>query len=896
MSDHVHRSSADESDVLDEVREGRVRTEVPDHPHRLVELHAAATPHRAAVKHRDRELTFGELNRRANRLAHFLATRGVGPGSRVVVCLEPGFDIVVSLLAILKAGATYVPLDPTHPAAHTRAIMEDTRPSLIIATRRMPADVAPHTETLFIDESAASLATFPAHDPALGANAEATAYVHYTSGTTGKPKGVVASYANLAWYVAAARQRYGFTNDDVMPAIARFSLSISMFELLTALSAGGALVVLDRDHVLDPVRLAETIRRVTVFHAGPSLLRPLLDHIRAHYADLSVFDGVRHASSGGDLVPPEVLESAKDVFRKAEVFVIYGCSEIACMGCTYEVPRDRHITKTLVGRPFDGMSVRIVDEALNQMPVGEVGEICFSGAGVATGYLQRDALTAARFVHIEGRRFYRTGDMGRVTDDGFVQILGRADFQAKIRGMRVELGEVEYHLRSAPRVKDGVVMPRDGADGEKILVAYVVLQGSTAPHEGTEPSSAAAIRRHMVEHLPDYMVPAIYVELPTLPLSHNMKVDRRALPAPTSAPARLVAFRAPETASERALAEIWERLLPVDDVGLDDNFFELGGHSLLAARFLVDVERALGVRLDGMDLLRESLEVLARTCDERLGYARAEPVRATALAPGCRVQTFHFGPGQGLYGVLTSPLNSHPVGAVLVCAPVGQESVRAHFVLSNFAKRLAARRIASLQFDYYGTGDSLGESADASCTRWREDIAAACAELVRRTGATRVTAVGVRFGATLLAQVAAPLALARIVFWDPVTNGSEHVLEMIRMHRAHLRATKYASLFRPRRNANRVELLGTTYSASSLDEARSLTVAASPPAAPLKWLVTSPSDGGSAAFERIAEKPPGSRVERLDVDCGWSDPGRLDELLPDVGIAASLVTLCTEQS
>jgi amino acid adenylation domain-containing protein len=899
MNDHAHqlassnRNFRDEvwnQSFLDEVCEGRPRVAVPEPPHRLIERHAAQAQDRVAVRHRDGQLTFGELNRRANQLAHFFTTRGIGPESRVVVCTEPSFDVLIALLATLKAGATYVPLDPAYPVAHARTILEDTRPELIVATRALPQELAAGTETLVLGESSVALSVFPQNDPVYEGNPEATAYVYYTSGTTGKPKGVMASYANLASYVAAARERYGFTADDVMPAIARFSFSISMFELLTALSAGGSLRVLDREHVLDPVRLAETMREVTIFHAGPSLLRPLLEHIRTHYADFSIFDGVRHASSGGDMIAPEVLESAKEVFRKAEVFVIYGCSEIACMGCTYEVPRDLRITKTYVGRPFDGMSVRIVNDALDRVKVGEVGEICFSGDGVVKGYLNGDDLTAAKFVDIAGRRFYRTGDMGRVTEDGFVQILGRVDFQAKIRGMRVELGEVEYHLRHAPNVKEGVVMPRDGTDGEKVLVAYVVLEGSLAAEAGAEPSCAAAIRRHMVEHLPDYMVPAIYLELPKLPLNHNMKVDRRALPAPGEGPRRL-RRRAPRTVTENALAEIWKDLLDVEQVGLDDNFFELGGHSLLAVSLLSKAEQAIGVKLDGMDVLREPLEVLARICDARLGKESVEPIAVAPRVRESRIEPLHFGPGNGLYGVMTWPTDTRAEEAVLVCGPVGQESVRTHFVLRSFAKRLAAKGVASMHFDYYGTGDSHGESIQATCARWQEDIAWALAELVRRTGAKRVTAVGVRFGATLLAQIATRLDVAQLVFWDPVTNGAGYIAAMQKMQHAYARANeRFAS--RRRRTSNGTELLGLTYSSRALAEVRSLVVPHDPPRVPVKWLVTSPAGRAKAAFERIAGKPTGSRLSCLNVECEWRTLSRLEDVLPDVGVAAALATLC----
>ncbi|HEX4340553.1 MAG TPA: amino acid adenylation domain-containing protein [Polyangiaceae bacterium] len=893
MSEHAHQLTSAEHDFLDAVCEGRPRSSPPEHPHLLIERHARTRPDSIAVRHREHRLSFDDLNRRANRLSHLLRAKGVGPESRVVVCVTPGFDIVVALLAILKAGASYVPLDPGYPAAHLRTILDDTRPALIIATTRLAPDVVRGIETLILAESKALLAMYPDVDPARAVEPGATAYVYYTSGTTGAPKGVMASYANLASYVAAARERYDLTSADVMPAIARFSFSISMFELLTSMSAGGGLTLLDRDHVMDPARLAEAMRHVTIFHVGPSLLRPLLDHVRARHDDFSIFDGVRHASSGGDLIPPEVLEWTKDVFRKAEVFVIYGCSEIACMGCTYEVPRDRRLTKTYVGRPFDGMAVRIVDDAGQRAPVGEVGEICFAGGGVVKGYLNRDELTATKFVELDGRRFYRTGDMGRITEEGFVEILGRVDFQAKIRGMRVELGEVEYHLRRAPNVKEGVVMPRDGADGEKVLVAYVVLADAGDATADGEPSSAAAIRRHMVEHLPDYMVPAIYLELPKLPLNHNFKVDRRALPAPSRIRLSSARGRPPETETEQALAAIWKRLLHVEDVCLDDNFFELGGHSLLAVALLVDVKHTFGVFVDGMDVLRESLEVLARLCDQRLGKPLATKKRRAAEAGKNHVELFHFGPGGSLYGVLTLPAEQGARDAVLICPPVGQEKARAHFVLQSLARRLAARGVATLQFDYYGTGDSLGDGIDATPSRWQADVEAAFAELSGRTGGARITAVGARFGATLLAAVAPKLDVVRLVFWDPITDGRAHVDEMAHMQREYLAGRERFS-FRRRPRARGTELLGTTYSPRALAELRALSLPSLAAPVPEKWLTTTSS--AAASFDAFPGRAPESRLERLEVDCAWTALNRLEDMLPDVGIAAALATLCTEES
>lgn len=463
--------------------------------------------------------------------------------------------------------------------------------------------------------------------------------------------------------------------------------------------------------------------------------------------------------------------------------------------------------------------------------------------------------------------------------------------------MRVELGEVEHHLRRAPGVKECVVMARDGADGEKVLVAYIVLRDTSKARDSDtrEVNPAAAIRRHMVEQLPDYMVPAIYLEIPKLPLNHNMKVDRRALPSPPVPGARPGRKdRAPETDTERRLATLWERLLRVEHVGLDDNFFELGGYSLLAARFLAEAEAEVGVALDGMAVLRESLEVLARMYDERLGKLPAAPARPAREPARTRVELLHFGEDNSLYGVLHHPQEPHSNEAVLICGPVGQDKARAHFVLKSLAKRLAAMGVAVLEFDYYACGDSLGDDVDATSTRWERDIGSALEELRRRTGVARVTPVGVRLGAPLLWSVAHQLGFTRLVFWDPVCNGSKHVLAVAEMQEDYLRAAEHFAL--RRRKPRGIELLGTTFSEKALLELRALAMEPALPrrGIPIKWLATSPAADQTVAYERIAKMEPGSRLATLDASCDWYDLARLEDVLPDVGIASALADLATE--
>ena len=848
----------DERAWLDAIARGTACEPPAEPAHRLVEAFARATPTACAVRHRGDALTYAELDRRANRLANLLAGRGAR-GQRIVVCLEPSLDVAVALLAILKAGAIYVPLDPSYPAARVGVILDDTRPVVVVTRAALIARLSfAGYAVVDVDES------MPASDsaPAIDIAPDDAAYMFYTSGTTGRPKGVVASHANLAHYLAVARDRYAISARDVMPALARTSFSISLFELMSPLTAGGTLVVLDRDHVLDPARLADTLASgVTIFHAGPSLLKALIAHVERTGFDIARFDGVRHASSGGDLVPPEVLRALVAMFRTAEVFVIYGCSEIACMGCTWPVPRDRDIARTFVGMPFDNVVARVLDRAGNPVPVGVVGEIHFAGAGVALGYLGRPELTAEKFRDRGDLRWYGTGDLGRVAADGNIEVLGRSDFQIKVRGMRIELAEVEHHLRRAPGVTDGVVVAREvapevGTDkaggarssrfaGERALVAYVVLA------QGGE---RAAIRRHLVDQLPDYMVPAVYVELPALPLNHNLKVDRNALPP---VPERR-AGREPETASERAIAAACGALLRLDAVGLDDNFFELGGDSLTALELLVAIERDLGVPLDGLEVLRDTIAGLAATCDRKLG--RAAPQR-DAVAPPAAWDTFYFGEASSLYGVLRGGRGDT---AALIVAPPDQDRARASFVLAQLARKCAARGMPALQFDLYGCWDSLGDAREASVARWLRDIRDAAAELVRRTGARRVVGVGARLGAPLLC--ASGVELARIVLWDPVRDGARWYAQASAEHRACARALQGLRLGRPpRRQAQVEELCGTQYSLDTIRELASLQLA--PP--------------------RVVP------CATHDTQTAWFDAVHVDELLPDVGISRALFDLVT---
>ena len=576
--------------------------------------HARARPEAPAARCGDRSITYAALDARAAELAHRLVAAGVRVESMVAVCMAPSIEVLVALLAIFKAGGVYVPLDPAHPPALVAQITDEVKPVLVLtdATSRgvLPVDCL----TFVLDAeplAAASTVEATAALPSVGL--DHACYVLYTSGTTGRPKGVVATHRNLAHYLGVARARFAFRADDVFCSLARCTFSISFFELLSPLACGGSLVLVPRDVVLDPARLAEVLASVTVVHAGPSLLASLFRHLRERgESDVgALLFGVRHASTGGDLVPPRVLAGMREVFAEAELFVIYGCTEISCMGTAHAVPREGELTRTLVGTPFAETSVRVVDERGALVARGESGEIYVAGKGIARRYLARPELTSEKFVSIDGQRFYRTGDIGRVHEDGNLEVLGRRDFQVQLRGIRVELGGIEHTICALGLAAQAVVVATQRDEHDARLVAFV---------GDADVSELASLRRTLGQRLPDYMMPQAFVTLASLPATASGKIDRRALPPPEGQHMLSVGEHvAPRTDTEQRLAALWQDVLGVSRVSIRDNFFDLGGHSGIAVRLAGRIGSEFGIALPVSRLFQAlDIEQLATFVDAAL--------------------------------------------------------------------------------------------------------------------------------------------------------------------------------------------------------------------------------------------------------------------------------------
>ncbi len=551
----------------------------------LIEAQADRTPLAIAVQCGEERLTYAELERRANHLAHRLSAAGVTRGDLVAICMPRSVDMLVGMLGILLAGAAYVPLDPRYPAERLAFMVEDSSARVVVTQAGMPAAL------LGLDVVAVSItdgeksggAVHPA--PKCRVSPDDLAYVIYTSGSTGKPKGVPISHRSVVNLICSMARKPGIGASDKVLAITTYSFDIAVVELWLPLVCGAQVELASTEVTADGQRLARLCEeaRPTVIQATPATWRMLLE------AGWKGDPGLL-ALVGGEAVDRELADDLMD--RCGKLWNVYGPTETTVWSTLGPIRRDERIS---IGRPLANTSVHVLDRQRRPQPVGVPGEIFIGGLGVARGYWNRPELTAERFVPDPFRpdgNMYATGDLGRRLADGRIEHLGRLDHQVKVRGYRIELGEVEAALLRDPGVASAVVTALDDRLGERQLVAYVVPSGEAT--RDFVPALRALLRRT----LPEFMVPSLFVKLAALPLTPNGKVDRSALPVPDAASLLAVdAYVAPRTPREEQLASIWAQVLGADRVGVDDDFFDLGGHSLMAVRLLAEVHRVLGVQV-----------------------------------------------------------------------------------------------------------------------------------------------------------------------------------------------------------------------------------------------------------------------------------------------------------
>jgi len=620
-----------------QVLKGWNRTEAP-YPaasclHQLFEEQVERTPDATAVVFEGESVSYAELNRRANRLAHHLRGLGVGPDVPVGLCVERGHEMMAGLLAVLKAGGAYVALDPGYPRDRVAYMLADSAPAAVLTLQRLRDRLrGTAVPVLELDGAAAAWAHQPATNLGRGdLTPDHLAYVIYTSGSTGRPKGVGVPHRavvnTLTWMEALS----GLGAGDSVLHKTPYSFDASLRELIPALLVGGRLVLARPDGHRDPEYLLETIRRerITALHGVPSLLQALLDE------GMEGCTSLRFVMCGGEALSADVARRFAAQAPWARLYNVYGPTEAAVDVTAWPCRGADEAGHTVpIGAPMANVRICILDRAGEPVPVGVAGELHIGGVQLARGYLGRPELTAERFVADPfsgraGARLYRTGDLARWRPDGSIEYAGRMDHQVKVRGFRIELGEIEAGLAGHAQVREAAVLALDDGSGGKRLVAYYA----------GEALAVDALRAHLSERLPEYMVPAAYVRLDRLPLSPNGKLDRKALPAPDDDAYAVRAYEPPVGHTEQALAGIWSEVLRIERVGRHDDFFELGGHSLLAVqvisrvRQVLDVDLALRSVFESPTLSQLSQQVLlAQLADfdpTRIAHL-AELVRASA--------------------------------------------------------------------------------------------------------------------------------------------------------------------------------------------------------------------------------------------------------------------------
>ena len=655
--------------------------------HELVAEHAASRPGALAVEYPGQSLTYAELDERANRLARYLQSLGVGNETVVGLCLDRGTDMITALLAIWKAGGAYLPLDPSYPAERLTYMLADSQATVLVSHHDVVQDLLAD-EVVWLDDppTMAAIRACRADGLATATHPDQLAYVIYTSGSTGRPKGIGVCHRDIAALIASG-DYITIGPDDVVAQASTISFDAATFEIWGALANGATLAGIERDVLVSPERLSTEIeqRHITVLTLVTALFNRLAAD--APYG----LRKVRHLLFGGEAVDPVSVRRVLALGRPGRLLHMYGPTETTSFATWQLVTR---VTGDMVpiGRPLANMRAYVLDRRLVPVPIGVPGELLLGGIGVARGYRGRADLTAERFVPnlftADGTRLYRTGDRARWLPSGELEFLGRIDYQVKVRGVRIEPGEVETALAAHPAVMAALVTAR--ADGGEVRLVAYLIPASLA--DGIPPTGD--LRTFLRASLPDYMIPAAFVELAAFPLTSNGKIDRSALLAPDTTRPDVAEFAAPRTATERTLASIWAEVLGLEGVGIADNFFELGGHSLLVTQVISRIRTAFGIEL-AMSAVFDQPTVagLAPLVDATAPEAGSPPIvpvqRDRPLPLSHAQQRLWFldqlEPGSAEYNVplalrLTGPIDIAALGAALDAIVARHELLRTRLV------------------------------------------------------------------------------------------------------------------------------------------------------------------------------------------------------------------------
>lgn len=576
-----------------------------------------AYPDKVALSYKDEKITFKKLEEITNQFAGFLLKNEVKPGDKIGLAVDRSSGMIISLIAILKAGAAYIPLDPEYPQERIEFMLSDSSASILLTSKKYKGKFTTNAKELLIEDIWSDLSKYSTTNVNTSVTGNDLAYVLYTSGSTGKPKGVQIEHHNLVNFLLSMQKEPGIKADDRLLAITTISFDIAGLEMYLPLISGAQLILADAETAKDGRLLLKLIadEKISIMQATPSTWKMILESGWEDFLPVKIL-------CGGEALPKEL--TSKLLTRCNELWNMYGPTETTIWSTTKRITKDDE--RITIGKPIDNTKIYILDENMKLMAPGATGEILIGGEGVARGYLNRPELTAEKFVHINsipGELLYRTGDLGCFMEDGEIQCLGRIDEQVKIRGYRIELGEIEFHLSQQAEINKAVVIAREDKPGQQRLVAYIVPAGNQSYKRLT---TEAVYSKEQLNNwkqklngvLPHYMIPDDWVFIETIPLTPNNKIDRKALPKPEYGTTQEDKKQnLPRTAGEKMIAAIWSEALGIEKINIDEDFFELGGHSLIAVQVMARIEKETGKRLPLTSLFDSpTIEKLSRLFDD----------------------------------------------------------------------------------------------------------------------------------------------------------------------------------------------------------------------------------------------------------------------------------------
>lgn len=603
--------------------------------HKFVSSNAQSYPDKTAIRYRNTRLSYRELNEKANQLARFLIDQQVKPGDTIALALDRSADMLICLLAIMKSGAAYVPVDPEYPKKHIEYMLGDSSAKILLSSEKYKGAFAGEgIKEIIFEDIADQVSGYSGNDPDVDVKGSDLAYVIYTSGSTGQPKGIAIEHHSLCNFLFSMQKKPGISADDKLLAVTTISFDISGLELYLPLISGAELILADAGTARDGRELLDLVRseNISIMQATPSTWRIMAESNWKEQLDLK-------ALCGGEALPKDLAQLLLD--RCSSLWNMYGPTETTIWSAVKQIVASND--PITIGRPIGNTQIYILDQQLQPVPAGRTGEIYIGGEGLARGYLNKPELTSKSFVNDPfskdgSGKIYRSGDLGKFMPDGEIQCFGRTDKQVKIRGYRIELGAIEEALTAQTGVKEAIVLAREDRPGDQRLAAYIVPEpgvylsgnelGSEEPVQ-LAPAQIASWKEGIKDLLPSYMIPGDYILLKKLPLLPNGKTDRKALPGPDALHKGRKKQDLPKTTVEKTIAKVWEEVLGIDPPGLSDDFFELGGHSLTAVQVMIRLEKETGIHLPITTLFKVS--TLSQFAEQFQSAEKERPVLPSAI-------------------------------------------------------------------------------------------------------------------------------------------------------------------------------------------------------------------------------------------------------------------------